>query len=94
VIQNLSPADALGDRAYTAIREAITAGRLVPGTKLSYRARSVRRQVKEAPKAMAARLRTHGQIVRALKARDGERAEALARSHARDALQAYGKYSD
>jgi DNA-binding GntR family transcriptional regulator len=61
---------------------------------LSYRARSVRRQMKEAPKAMAARRRTHGQIVQALKARDGERAEALARSHALDALQAYRKYPD
>jgi DNA-binding GntR family transcriptional regulator len=50
--------------------------------------------MKEAPKAMAARRRTHGQIVQALKARDGERAEALARSHALDALQAYRKYPD
>jgi DNA-binding GntR family transcriptional regulator len=61
---------------------------------LSYRARSVRRQMKEAPKALAARRRTHGQIVRALKARDRERAEALARSHALAALNAYGKYPD
>jgi DNA-binding GntR family transcriptional regulator len=221
VIQNLSPAEALGDQAYAAIREAITAGRLVPGTKvterhlakqlgvsptpirealrrleqeqlvirsgrerrvtaltegssadigvifaalqgiaarlaaqnaddaelleieralrsaeagrgtastektvarmqhfhrlierashspvlvslvdtvrafdLSYRARSLRRQAKEAPKALAARRRTHGQIVQALKARDGERAEALARSHALDAFRAYRTYSD
>jgi DNA-binding GntR family transcriptional regulator len=61
---------------------------------LSYRARSAKRQAKEVPKAMAARRRTHGQIVKALQARDGERAEALARSHALAALQAYGKYPD
>jgi DNA-binding GntR family transcriptional regulator len=61
---------------------------------LSYRARSVKRQVKEVPKAMAARRRTHGQIVKALKSRDGERAELLARSHALAAVQAYGKYPD
>src|ERR1700716_1446204 len=37
VIQNLAPAEGLGDQAYTAIREAITAGRLVPGTKVTER---------------------------------------------------------